>query len=52
MGLRSHDAVAVVQAALIRPLSWELPYTAGTALKKRRGGGKIQYIGAWPNNLA
>ena len=31
--LRSRVAVAVVQAAPIRPLAWELPYAMGVALK-------------------
>ena len=26
-------------AALIRPLAWELPYAAGAALVRKRGGG-------------
>ena len=35
MWLGSFIAVAVVAAALIRPLAWELPYASGAALKKR-----------------
>ena len=40
MQLGSHVAVAMAQAAgaaLNQPLSWELPYAAGAALKRKRG---------------
>ena len=35
-------------AALIRPLAWEFPYTAGAAVKRRGGA----HFGEFPGGLA